>query len=208
MEAEQQVNNQRDKNQPSPIKESKAKKGFPVLLVILLILLLGLIPVWFFFFRDKNEKDTLVENENMQDSVNGSPDNLNILKGASPIFVSQKTPSDILELDWLMVDVPTFVVIQKDDNGVTGEIIGYSDLRSEGPNEDIDISLEEETISGNYYYAVVYADDGDGVFDPDQDEVLNDDEGNPIQHRFLVISPTPTQTIENETNTATGAGEE
>lgn len=70
------------------------------------------------------------------------------------------------------VELPTdgFVVLHADDGGAAGEVVGRTALDA-GPHEDVDVAIDEAFFGGQSgqfpLRAVVYADDGDGEFGPD-----------------------------------------
>ncbi len=78
---------------------------------------------------------------------------------------------------------PGWVVIREDHNGEPGNILGAQWLTS-GTFDDQFVELLRGMVSGGKYYAVLYNDDGDKLFDYKKDSPLRDDHGSIIMETF------------------------
>lgn len=78
-----------------------------------------------------------------------------------------------------------FIVIRKNDNNFPGRIIGVSDMLRYG-RRGPKITLQEP-VANETLYAMVYKDNGDGIFNEDEDLPLRGLNNLPIIVEFLVI---------------------
>ncbi len=78
--------------------------------------------------------------------------------------VSEQQRGDSVLVDFVFLTAPSFVVIQRNDSGEPGEIIGVSPLLHEGHMELIDVPLISQTEAEETYFAVLYRDDGDSLW--------------------------------------------
>lgn len=109
------------------------------------------------------------------------------MAGNDAIAVSDQPPSETVVIGLVVLKDPGYVVIHKDSNGSPGEIIGHSKLLSSGENINLKFELDEPTLQGNYYFAMLHIDDGDGEFNfPGNDEPIKDIENDIIMMKFLV----------------------
>jgi hypothetical protein len=83
-----------------------------------------------------------------------------------------------------------FVVIHRvTEDGDTGEVIGVSRYLEPGITENLVVVLnEDETVEvGETVTAILYADDGNGVWNSETDMPITDDEGIIIQATFTIL---------------------
>ena len=98
------------------------------------------------------------------------------------IVMSDQYPGNVVYLSSVQLAQPGWVVIQSDNNGQPGAIIGSAHFDT-GINPG-QVTLSSPTVEGGTYYAVIYTDDGSGAFNPNVDKPLTDANGNIIMQIF------------------------
>ena len=98
------------------------------------------------------------------------------------IVMSDQYPGNVVYLSSVQVQNPSWVVIQSDNNGQPGEIVGSMHFAA-GINPG-KITLTKPTVEGGTYYAVIYTDDSAATFNSTTDLPLKDSNGNVIMHVF------------------------
>jgi hypothetical protein len=106
--------------------------------------------------------------------------------GVNRISMTDQYPGNVVYLSSVQVAQPSWVVVQKDANGVPGAIIGSAHFDT-GINPG-KITLTQPTLEGGTYYAVIYTDDGSGTFSAATDQPLKDANGNVIMQTFRASS--------------------
>ncbi len=102
------------------------------------------------------------------------------------IVMTDQYPGNVVYLSSVQVANPSWVVIQTDNAGVPGKIIGSAHFEA-GINPG-KITLSQPMIDGATYYAVVFTDDGTGTFNATNDLPLKDANGNVIMKVFKASS--------------------
>lgn len=110
------------------------------------------------------------------------------MEGVQEIVVMAQVPGRIVMVESASLSTPGFVVIHKDDEGEFGEVIGVSSVLPSGPNYQMSIPLRTPTNNNGSYYAVLYFDNGNGVFEPGLDlPTLTNSDGLPIHQYFSAM---------------------
>jgi len=118
------------------------------------------------------------------------------------IYVSPKAPSSELIIDLVLLNRSGFVALMEKSDMPTGEVAGVSALLIPGEHVSVPVSVDEEPTNGTRYDAMIYHDDGDGVFDVAQDKVARDDLGYAYYTELLIESLYPTTSTSSATTTA------
>ncbi len=105
--------------------------------------------------------------------------------GMNRINMTDQYPGDVVYLSSVQVENPSWVVIQNDNDGIPGKIIGQAHFEK-GTNPG-KITLTQPMLDGKTYYAVIYTDDGKAVFSS-ANVPLKDDNGNVIMKVFHALS--------------------
>ena len=96
------------------------------------------------------------------------------------------TASAVLTVDLVVVNVPTWVAIEADDNGKRGEVLGFTAV-SPGVNHDIAISIDP-TLATETLYVTLYLNAGEpDEFDPDGADVPLQRNRSPISVPFFLL---------------------
>ena len=114
-----------------------------------------------------------------------------IANATNRIMIADQAPGDKVYISSVQFASPGFVIIQKDNKGVPGDVIG-SKYFEKGifPGQ---VTLTSSTNDGSLYYAVLYSDtDGDKKFDIKKDLPIKDSKGATILKPFRVTS-SPTE---------------
>lgn len=97
---------------------------------------------------------------------------------------NQKTGSDSVQIGFVVLSRPGYVVIFNDQDGVPGSVIGQSDLLESG-GEHFFVPMSESLQEGEVYYAMLYHDDGDKRFRLDKDAQVIDTQHSVILMNFV-----------------------
>ena len=98
------------------------------------------------------------------------------------VTMTDQYPGNIVYLSSVQVANPSWVVIQADNNGLPGKIIGQA--RFEKGINPGKITLTQPMVDGGTYYAVIYTDDGKTTFSATTNTPLKDASGNVIMKVF------------------------
>lgn len=123
-------------------------------------------------------------------SATGNPSET-LLAGPNAIYAADQKPGNTVVISTIALERPSFVIIRRlGSDGKVMEILGSSGLLDEN---DITaaVDLSNAVSEGNRLVAILYEDNGDGVF-TDEDETATDSNGNSIQAQFM-ITETPEQ---------------
>ena len=93
-------------------------------------------------------------------SVNSAPSE----ESNSAILVMDQGAGSVATVASVETDVPVWVVIREDKNGVVGNILGATRVDA-GASNNIVITLLRSTVAGQTYRVVLFKDDGDKKFD-------------------------------------------
>ncbi len=99
------------------------------------------------------------------------------------ILVSDQTPDESVVIDSVGFTESGFVVIHEDNNGQPGAVIGVGGPLI-GAIGGLGISLDRVSVEGETLYAQIHSDNGDGVFNADDDQPAYNEEGDPIIESF------------------------
>jgi hypothetical protein len=135
-----------------------------VIIIVLVVIFAG---------KDK-AVDPMVPEENTTDVTSGGASGQFMKLGANAIVVQEQMLGDVVFMSALNIEKAGFVIIHDDMGGKPGDIIGVSKWFAAGNYANEDIGTTEKLIDGSTYYAMLHADDGDGVFDPKKDVAVMD----------------------------------
>lgn len=148
--------------------------------VVTVIVIIILIVLGYYMFKGNGNPDTSID-VNGNGTTTGTTDTMN------RVVVTDQYPGNVVYISSAQLANPGFVVVQKDDAGKPGAVIG-SQYFDKGINPG-KITLTENTKEGGVYYAVIYADtNGNKIFDAGTDMPVKDASGNTILKVFRVSS--------------------
>lgn len=161
-------------------KETENKTGSKI--VALLVIGLLLFGIAFVLKSKTKPKSTTMTSD-------GTTVEEPVMMGGNSLSMQDTTPGDTVTLANVTLDDPGYIVIHADANGSPGEVIGHSDLLSEGENSNVVINLDRSSSNGETLYAMVHNDNGDGQYEfPGADNPAVDDDGNTVMVSFTVGS--------------------
>jgi hypothetical protein len=101
--------------------------------------------------------------------------------------ISPQAPGMVVTVDFVSVEAPSILVIQKKNEEGPGLVYGVGLIPS-GYLESLPIALVQPMFIGETFYAILYRDDGDGLFTPGKDLPVYDDSSGiaPLQQSFSV----------------------
>jgi len=106
------------------------------------------------------------------------------------IVIADQFPGNIVYVSSVQLAAPGFVVIQADNNGTPGAVIGSKAFPA-GINPG-QINLSKSMVDGGTYYAALYADTaGTGIFNASVDQPITDANGNAIMKIFHASANIP-----------------
>lgn len=109
-------------------------------------------------------------------------------KGGNAIYVEDQLAESLsVQVGFVILSTPGYVVIYDDESGVPGSVIGSSGLLQDG-GEHLVVAVDDPLVNKQVYYAMLYYDDGDGLFDPAKDTQATDSEDSVILMSFLTRS--------------------
>ena len=107
---------------------------------------------------------------------------------ASDTFqVSYQEPGRFVLVDFVTLSEASFIVIQTSTSEGPGEVLGMSPLLAAGEAQQLEIKLTESMDADQTFYAVLYKDDGDGLFSLTADFLVYDQSGAPLVLLFSTI---------------------
>ena len=98
------------------------------------------------------------------------------------ITMTDQYPGNVVYLNSVQLANPGWVVIQADNNGTPGAVIGSAHFDA-GINPG-KITLTTPMVDGSTYYAVIYTGDNSDTFSATADKPLTDSNGSVIMHVF------------------------
>lgn len=102
-------------------------------------------------------------------------------------LVNRGTTSAILTVELVVVDVPTWVAIEANEDGQRGEVLGFTAVPP-GVNHDIAISIDP-TLATETLYVTLYLNAGEpDEFDPDGADVPLQRNRSPISVPFFLLT--------------------
>jgi hypothetical protein len=108
----------------------------------------------------------------------------NIESGSSSVAVGDQKAGSEVDISNVKVEKETWVVIREDNGlGELGNILGAS-LFWSGTYNDGKVALLRPTEAGKNYYAVLYTDDGDRIFDFGKDQLLKGENNEVLMVKF------------------------
>lgn len=107
--------------------------------------------------------------------------------GDAGVLVQDQSIDSQVRIEEVVLPQDGFVAIHADAGGVPGSVVGVSDVLRAG-TQTVAITPDTTLMSSEVYYAVVYADDGDGVFQSPQDSPLTDTQNSVVSMSFLVTN--------------------
>ena len=107
----------------------------------------------------------------------------------SSIMVSDQAASSVsVNIDSVTLAVAGFIEIHADVNGAQAAYVGSSKVFAAGTYTNQSIIMT--TTPGAYYWAMLHADDGNGIFEAAKDLPIMNDAGEPVMARFQVKAVT------------------
>ena len=97
---------------------------------------------------------------------------------------NQKTGASSVQIGFVVLSRPGYVVVFNDQQGIPGSVIGQSDLLSSG-GEHFAIPVNNPLQEGEVYYAMLYHDDGDGRLRLEKDVQVTDSQNSVILMNFI-----------------------
>jgi len=108
-----------------------------------------------------------------------------LLVGDSGIYVEDQTAgNDEVLVAVAILENPGFVVVFDDRDGVPDDVIGVSELIVDN-GENFVVEVEDLLEDSEVYYAVLYEDDGDGIWNVRKDRAVTDPDENTIMMSFV-----------------------
>ncbi|MEK7610356.1 MAG: hypothetical protein AAB468_01240 [Patescibacteria group bacterium] len=109
--------------------------------------------------------------------------------GDATVTVNDQFPGQIVYLSNLSLPTGGWVVIHEDGGGAPGAVVGQKYF-SASDRVGV-INLNQTTINGRRYWAMVHTDNGDGIFDPTVDLPAQNAVGENVMVGFNVTTTLP-----------------
>lgn len=105
--------------------------------------------------------------------------------GEDAIYLENQTSGETqVQVGYVILSEPGFVVIYNDQAGIPGEVIGVSQFLQEG-GEHLLVRVDELLENAGVYYAALHHDNGDKRFDLARDVLVNDTNDSVVLMTFL-----------------------
>lgn len=101
--------------------------------------------------------------------------------------IGTQEPGRVVLLDFVSLSEPSFVVIQAYTPEGPGEVIGVSPFLTAGDAQLLEVKLTVSMDADQTFYAVLYRDDGDGLFSLTADSLVYDQSGVALSQLFSTI---------------------
>jgi len=139
------------------------------------------------------KKDADTEKEAKQDVIkkgdNGSGANVVVVDKkvslGSSVVVNNQPAGLRVVIDSVTLDSSGWVAIHEDIEGELGNILGAQRFDA-GTYKGL-VDLLRNTVEGGVYYAVLYTDDGDSMFDHKKDALMANESGEAIKSKFNAV---------------------
>lgn len=163
--------------------QQNVPKSWILIFLAVIVLIIGIIvtgPT-----QDDNSADTTAEKP--LEATRATTFNNMLAVGDDAIYLeNQPAGVEEVQVGYVKLSRPGYVIIAADDDGVPGKRIGTS-VPLEGETEHFTVSLTETLEHDAVYYAVVHHDNGDGVFDVSTDPAANDSLDSVVLMTFLAL---------------------
>lgn len=97
-------------------------------------------------------------------------------------IVKDQKPGEEAMIDDVVIERKGYVVIHEDNDGKIGTIVGTSALLNAGETREVPVKMKVHP--GLSHWAMLHADNGDGVFDAKLDLPIKDENGDTIMKMF------------------------
>jgi hypothetical protein len=149
--------------------------------IVTVIVIIVLVILGFYIFGGKGAAPAPYTSTATTDNTSPASNN------ANGIVVSDQFPGNIVYISSVQLAVPGFVVVETNNNGTPGTVIGSQYFKA-GINPG-QVNLTQSMLDGSSYYAILYSDtNGNGVFDATTDVPVKDASGNVIMKIFHATS--------------------
>jgi len=123
-------------------------------------------------------------NETSTPAIEVNASSTSSVEGKGSISTIDQPANKTASIKSVMFANPGWVVIREERDGAPGNILGAQWFIS-GTYDDQFVELLRPMIAGGTYYAALYNDDGDKLFNYKKDTPLADDQGNVIMQKFM-----------------------
>lgn len=148
-----------------------------IIFIILAIIILGAVG-WYAWSLNKNT-ETTSENK-PANSTTG------LLVGKNAIYVGEQLPSVNVTVGLATLEKAGFIVIRESANDKPGAIVGKSAHITSGEHKNIIVPLSRISKDGEKMFAVIYLDDGNGVFEAGKDMPAKAENGELTMMQFTI----------------------
>jgi hypothetical protein len=167
-----------------PENTSTGIKPWQWIVTIIVIVIIVILGYWLF------SKNSSSMSSNELGTSTATTSSVPASTEANSVIVTDQYPGNVVYISSVRLANPGFVVIQKDNGGTPGAVIGTQYFAA-GINPG-KITLTSPTVDGGLYYASLYSDVvGNQKFDITKDSIINDSHGNPIIETFHALANVP-----------------
>jgi hypothetical protein len=164
--------------------ENSGIKPWQWVVTIIVIIIIVILGYWLFSRNSSSTTQTVVNTGTTTTS------NIPASTEANSVVVTDQYPGNVVYISSVRLAQPGFVVIQKDNGGTPGAVVGTQYFAA-GINPG-KITLTSPTIDGGLYYASLYSDTvGNQQFDITKDMLVQDSHGTAIIETFHALANVP-----------------
>lgn len=148
--------------------------------IVTVLVIIVLVVIGFLVFGGNDTETPDMNGETAGEVMTGESD-------VNRIVMVDQYPGNVVYLSSVQVADPSWVVIQADENGKPGMVMGTA--RFEAGINPGKITLSKPMIDGGTYYAAIYSDaSASSAFDIKVNKPVTDENGNPIIRVFKASS--------------------
>ncbi len=147
--------------------------------VVTVIVIIVIVVIGVMVFKDKGQESN---NPNPEET----PSALEETGAINRLVVTDQNPGNVVYISSAELATSSWVVIQADNAGLPGKVLGSAKFKS-GINPG-KITLSAPMVAGSTYYAVVYQDNGEKTFDLTKSTPLKDSKGQVVMKVFKASS--------------------
>lgn len=154
---------------------------------------IGVFAVAIFFVNSKSQK-TPPSTSQPPPKISPSPASANKFNYQIPavskngIKAYNQFPEKTVFVSEVLLEKPSYIVIfRSDTQGNPGQRLGYGGVFKAGRYPNITMMLNEETKAGDTLLAVLYIDNGDGLYKENEELPVKDEKGNQVMAKFSIL---------------------
>lgn len=139
---------------------------------------------WYYASRKSVVVAPTTEQEGMMEDIVSSG---SLMVSENAVMVNNQNPGVSVKISFASFAEGGYVVIHEGkDDGMPGAILGNVGHLLPGESRDVEVMLSRPSVDKENLFAMLHQDNGDGVFNLNDDAPIKDDEGNIVMVKFMI----------------------